>query len=183
LDRNDLVDDFKKFITEDSDEKTFVSSFLELLTHPDAFQRYHLPGHLTGSAFIVNADRSRTLLVHHAKLKRWLQPGGHADGQEDLLEVSLREATEETGVRHFHVLSLHFFDIDIHRIPARPDFPQHFHYDVRFLLEASDADPLLISDESTDLKWVSWDELSRLVPENDSLLRMARKATGFPSRI
>src|SRR6185295_7041763 len=117
-------------------ESEFALRFLELLKHPDAFQRTHLPGHITGSAFIVSEDHSQTLLVHHVKLNRWLQPGGHADGDRDVERVALREANEETGLQHFTLAKHEIFDIDIHPIPARKDFGAHDHYDVRYLVYA-----------------------------------------------
>src|SRR6478736_4039642 len=97
-----------------SHESEFAFKFLELLKHPDAYQRTHLPGHITGSAFIVSEDLSQTLLVHHAKLNRWLQPGGHADGDVNVTRVAMREANEETGLQHLKLSSDQIFDIDIH---------------------------------------------------------------------
>lgn len=155
-------------------ERGIAERYLDLLTHPDAYLRTHLPGHITGSAFIVSEDLTKTLLVHHAKLNRWLQPGGHADGDTDVERVARREANEETGVSHFELLSTGIYDLDIHPIPERKDFPSHDHYDVRFLFRASDRDPLVVSEESHDVRWVSLDELERYNPE-PSLLRLREK--------
>ena len=82
---------------------------------PEVFERSHPPGHFTGSAWLVSADGTRVLLMHHRKLDRWLQPGGHADGDTDLARVALREAQEETGVADLRVEG-DIFDIDRHRI-------------------------------------------------------------------
>ncbi|WP_369411808.1 NUDIX hydrolase [Chryseolinea lacunae] len=156
------------------DEHPFVARFLDLLQHPDAYQRTHLPGHLTGSVWIVDPSRKFVLLTHHAKLNRWLQPGGHADGDENILNVALREAEEETGLRNFtHHASV--FDVDIHTIPARKDFPEHLHYDVRFLLETDRDNSLHLSDESHALAWVAVEELAAKTENNVSMLRMADK--------
>lgn len=156
------------------EEQRFVKRFEQLLSHDDAFQRYHLPGHITGSAWIVDTLKTRALLVHHAKLNRWLQPGGHADGEEDVTAVALREAQEETGVQHFKLLQSRIFDLDIHPIPARPDFPAHDHYDIRFLFEADPGDLLTVSEESHDVQWV---ELAQLEKYNNepSILRLKHK--------
>ncbi|MDZ7646212.1 MAG: NUDIX hydrolase [Cytophagales bacterium] len=94
-----------------------------------------MPGHITGSAWIVDPSNTQALLVHHAKLNKWVQPGGHADGDENILQVALREAEEETGLKNFKVLSDPPFDVDIHLIPERADFPEHFHFDIRYLLK------------------------------------------------
>ena len=157
------------------EESVVVDQFLELLKHPRAYHRDHLPGHITGSAWIVNESRTKTLLIQHAKLKRWLQPGGHADGERDILNVARREAEEETGLKRLNVLSDSIFDLDIHLIPDRIDFPQHWHYDVRFLFEGDENDELLISDESTGLKWFGLHLLKELTGNNNSIMRMVHK--------
>ena len=157
------------------EEKVFVPAFKELLNHPRAFHRDHLPGHITGSAWIVNHDFSKALLIEHAKLKRWLQPGGHADGEVDVVNVALREAHEETGVKNLMLLSDTIFDLDIHPIPEREDFAAHDHYDVRYLFQANENEVLSISDESTGLRWVSFTEMKELTNNNSSMMRMVEK--------
>jgi len=155
-------------------ERGIAERFLALMTHPDAFQRTHLPGHITGSAFIVSEDSKRTLLVHHAKLNRWLQPGGHADGDTDVIRVARREGEEETGIMNLTLASADIHDLDIHPIPARKDFPGHDHYDVRFLFKASDREKIVISEESHDVKWVPFDDLESYNQEG-SVLRLREK--------
>jgi 8-oxo-dGTP pyrophosphatase MutT (NUDIX family) len=147
--------------------------------HPDCLLRSCVPGHVTGSAWIVSHDHARVLLTHHRKLGRWLQLGGHADGDPDLFAVALREAREESGLERFATLPGDAgrlpLDVDVHEIPAREAEPAHLHYDVRFLLLAEAAQELRLSDESHALRWVPWEELSGLVTE-ESLHRMARRA-------
>ncbi len=157
-------------------EQAFVPEFIALLEHERAFHRDHLPGHITASAWITDPTRAFVLLTHHAKLRRWLQPGGHADGQQDVLGVALREMEEETGVKTAQVVRDGIFDIDIHAIPARKDFPGHLHYDVRFLFEASRDTPLTITEESIGLAWTPIDDLATITGNNRSMLRMAEKA-------
>jgi 8-oxo-dGTP pyrophosphatase MutT (NUDIX family) len=175
LNRLQLIQQIKTFSTGFSEESALTSQFLDLLEHRDAYQRDHLPGHITGSAWIVNKDSSKVLLVLHANLGRWLQPGGHADGDEDVFNVARREAEEETGLRSFQILSPSVFDLDIHPIPARKSFPEHLHYDVRFLLQASEDEPLVISDESRDLKWIAIPEIGPLTGNAVSIARMVSK--------
>ena len=143
-------------------------------THPDCLLRTCAPGHLTGSAWIVNAGRTRTLLTHHHKLDKWLQLGGHADGDPDLLAVALREAREESGLTEVRAVSAEIFDLDRHWIPPRKTEPGHYHYDLRFMIEADERAPLVITSESKDLAWVDLARVTTLNPE-ESMARMVRK--------
>lgn len=175
-DRSSLLTALRNYRTVYDEERAFISRFIELLQHPRAYQRDHLPGHITGSSWIINNDGSKVLLVKHAALHKWLQPGGHADGDENVLRVALREANEETGLKDLVPVGQGFLDIDIHSIPARKDlsFPQHDHYDVRFLFQADEAEKLQISDESTDLKWIELRNLENFNAE-PSILRLRSK--------
>ena len=147
---------------------TFVSSY------PNCFERSLAIGHVTGSAWVVNQAGTHVLLTHHKKLNRWLQLGGHADGNPDVLDVALREAEEESGLSGFRVLSELPFDIDIHPIPQRGNEAEHFHYDLRFALQTVDFEAYRVSDESHDLAWVNIRQLQTLSQE-ESMLRMAQK--------
>ena len=152
--------------------RAFVSA------HADCFERTCVPGHVTGSAWILSPDRSHFLLTHHKKLERWLQLGGHADGDPDSAAVALREAREESGMGE---LAFAWptepgvpLDVDIHEIPARGREPAHLHHDVRYLLVAAPGQELARSDESHDLRWfpcATW----RAQLDEESQRRMARK--------
>ncbi len=142
--------------------------------HADCLQRTQLSGHLTGSAWVVDAGRTRTLLTHHRKLDKWLQLGGHADGDPDLLAVALREAREESGLTRLRPVTREIFDLDRHWIPERKAEPAHWHYDLRFMIEADPAEPLTVTNESKDLAWVEISKVTGLNPE-ESMARMVRK--------
>ena len=101
---------------------------------------------------IVRADGRRVLLTHHRKLGRWLQLGGHADGDRDLARVALREAEEESGLRGL-VVEPAIFDLDRHWIPERGAEPGHWHYDVRYVVRATGGEDFIVSDESHALAW------------------------------
>ena len=146
--------------------ETFVDS------HPDCFERSCRVGHITGSAWIVNRAGDRALLTHHRKLGRWLQPGGHCDGDPDTLKVALREAREESGL-DVQALDEAIFDLDMHLIPARGGEPAHYHYDVRFLVQAM-GERFRVSEESCALAWVPADRVG-VFTNDESVLRMARK--------
>ncbi len=156
-------------------EALTVAQFLAFLHgHPDAFERSHAAGHFTGSCWLVSADGARVLLMHHRKLDRWLQPGGHADGGRDLAGVALREAQEETGVAELHVEG-GIFDIDRHRIPARASEPGHWHYDVRYVIRAGEDERFTINPESHALAWRAVGEVADDESLDISLRRMALK--------
>lgn len=184
-DRQSLVSALKNYKTNFNEEREFIPRFIELLKDEDAYQRHHLPGHITASSWIVNTDGSKVLLVKHAALKKWLQPGGHADGDENVMRVALKEVEEETGLTNLTTVGSEIFDVDIHLIPARKDlsFPAHDHYDVRFLFQASETDELKISHESTDLQWIEMKNLEKFNGEM-SILRLRSKLvpglTGHP---
>ena len=143
-------------------------------THADAFERSNPVAHFTGSVWLVSADGGRVLLMHHRKLDRWLQPGGHADGDTDLARVALREAQEETGLTGLQVEG-GIFDIDRHRIPARRDEPEHWHYDARHVVRAGASERFTVNQESRALAWRAVTEVVADDSLDASLRRMAHK--------
>jgi len=140
--------------------------------HVDCFERSCRPGHFTGSAWLVDGGGERVLLTHHRKLGRWLQLGGHADGDADLARVALREAEEESGLRDL-VVEPEIFDLDRHLIPARASEPAHWHYDVRFVVRATGATDFVVGDESHELAWRPVVALANDAGSEESLRRMA----------
>lgn len=113
--------------------------------------------------------------MHHRKLDKWLQPGGHADREEDLINVSRKEAAEETGLTKLTLLSNSIFDLDIHRIPERKGIRAHDHYDVRFLFSTDPNSKIQGNHESNALKWIRLDELESYVGKDPSIIRMRDK--------
>jgi 8-oxo-dGTP pyrophosphatase MutT (NUDIX family) len=173
-------------------EGAVVARIRELVqSHADCFERTCRPGHVTASAWIVPPNGDRVLLVHHRKLDRWLQPGGHCDGQSDLLAAALREAQEETGLCRLRPSDpspdATPLDLDIHLIPARYDAAgqlvedAHEHHDVRFLIVAEGDLTPQVSEESHDVRWFAPAELAAVTNE-ESVLRMARKAESVGGR-
>ncbi len=142
--------------------------------HVDCARRELEIGHLTGSAWLVSADGQRILLTHHRKLNRWLQLGGHADGDSDLANVALREAEEESGLTDLSV-EPEIFDLDRHWIPARANEPGHWHYDMRFVVRANGSEIFAVSDESHALEWRDISVIATDVDADESLQRMAKR--------
>jgi 8-oxo-dGTP pyrophosphatase MutT (NUDIX family) len=136
-------------------EQARILEFID--AHEDALHRSCAPGHLTGSALVVDPASGTFLLLHHAKLRRWLQPGGHADGDGNLAAVAQREATEETGIEGLRVV-LPAIDLDVHLVEPPREEPHH-HYDVRYLVVTPPGAVAVGNHESTDLRWATVDEL------------------------
>lgn len=134
--------------------------------NPDPFDRRIAEGHLTGSALVLSRSGQAVLLLHHRKLDRWLQPGGHGEAGETSGEcVALREAREETGIQdlELHPTAPRPLDVDVHAIPARPGEPAHAHLDLRYLVLApDDAATRRLAEETNDLRWFGWEELPAL---------------------
>ncbi len=149
--------------------------------HPrDAHLRSCLEGHLTASCLLLDSSATRVLLHHHAKLGRWLQFGGHCDGDANLLGVAWRETVEESGIVP-EWISAEPVDLDIHVIPARPGEPQHRHFDVRYLARAPSGARERCSQESNALSWLE-PAAARSLAAGDSLSRLIDIAAGTPQR-
>ncbi len=137
--------------------------------HPHAADRADRPGHLTASAVVVDPARRATLLMLHAKLGRWFQPGGHADGNTNLAGVALDEAAEETGVEGLVVL-VPAIDVDVHRV-APPGEDAHLHFDLRHLVLSPPGAEERANHESRALRWVTTSDLEELRPPVDASTR------------
>ena len=175
--RRELLNLLQRHRTRFMDEASYIRRAIAFVEqHEDIFYRELWPAHVTGSAWGVSPDRESVLMLHHRKLDQWFQPGGHADGDNDVLRVALRETSEETGVdpAHIRLVDDAVFDVDIHTILASHEAPRHEHIDIRFLVEIDDSLPLPGSDESHDVLWVDFHDISRF-NNNRSTYRMVEK--------
>jgi 8-oxo-dGTP pyrophosphatase MutT (NUDIX family) len=181
----DMLDRYEARYPSEHDVAARIRSLVR--EHADCFARTCRPGHVTASAWVTTPARDRVLLVHHRKLDRWLQPGGHADGQSDVPAAALREAVEESGLADLRLAdngaAMTPLDLDVHIIPSRYDAAgnlvedAHEHHDVRFLIIADGELAPQVSDESHDVRWFTAEELLAVTDE-ESVLRMWRKACG-----
>ncbi len=177
--RDSLLNLLSRYHPEGPDRAAVVEGIIAFVRdEPACAERSHLYGHLTGSAWVVNTTQTKALLLHHRKLNRWMQPGGHADGEYDLLSVALREAREESGLSCIEPVTGEIFDVDIHEIPPFKDIPAHYHFDVRFLLRADDAEMPRHNQESNQVKWIDLVDISQYTDE-ESVLRMVRMGGVF----
>jgi len=183
--RQELLNLLTKYKTTFMEEAAYQIRSIEFVKkHTEVFYRELWPAHVTGSSWVVNPQRTHALMLHHKKHDQWFQPGGHADGQADILAVALRETSEETGLdpSHIKLLSGDIFDIDIHAIPVIGEEPAHEHIDIRFLLEIDSSIEIPGSDESHQVMWVP---LSRVSTYNNNLstYRMVEKTRRLRTKI
>jgi len=158
------------------EEQEFIARFLALFKSERCFYRDHFdPGHITASAILFSDDGKNILMNHHKFLDKWLNFGGHCDGDEDVLNVAIRETMEESGLSAFKPVSASFCDIDIHDIPMNPKKgePAHAHFDIRYVMRMTGAQNPVLSDESNDLKWMTINQA--LAVADDSLRRLIEK--------
>lgn len=169
-----LLAELHRYDASDDGEERHRTAMVGLLAEPDAFSRAHFePGHFTASCYVVDA-RGRLLLHHHRRLDRWLQMGGHVEGDESPELTALREGEEESGLRDLSFAAEGIFDLDIHGIPASQREeglmePDHDHYDVRYLARTASPDAIALDRaESHDLAWVTLDRAAELMPGSES---------------
>jgi len=139
-------------------DKELILAFLD--KNENAFSRDNLTAHMTASAWVVNAGRDKVLMVYHKLYDSWSWTGGHADGEEDLAAVALREVREETGVKSARligrdILSLEILTVDGHEKHGKY-VPCHLHMNVTYLVEADENDTLHICEaENSGVQWFS----------------------------
>ena len=166
-----LEEQLKNYIPYNEQEKKDKEMMLKYIeTFKDVFTRKNEMCHFTASNWIVNKERTNVLMIYHNIYNSWAWTGGHADGDNDLLNVALREANEETGLKNIKILSNGIFGIQILTVDShikRGEFvPSHLHLDCCFLLEADENDELRIkADENSGVKWININEAVQLTNE------------------
>lgn len=170
----DLISQIENYLPFDQTENEMSKRMLDFIEqHDDCFERSLLIGHITASAWIINETDQQVLLLHHKKLDKWLQPGGHCDGEEDVFAVAQKEVLEETGI-DVGAQKEQIFDLDIHTIPERKGIPSHEHFDVRFKFVLKHRVDFIQNEESNGLAWIPLESIEELTAE-PSIIRMAKK--------
>lgn len=164
-----------RYLPTDAEELIFKSQMLQFIAmHEDCFERFLEIGHITASSWLLSKDNAKVLLMHHTKLDRWFQLGGHCDGNPDVLQVAIKEAQEESGIVHIRPVFNEIFDIDIHLIPAKGPIGAHHHFDVRFLLKVTSDESIIRNGESRELRWIG-KNIRELPTDSRSAVRMFTK--------
>jgi 8-oxo-dGTP pyrophosphatase MutT (NUDIX family) len=175
--RHSLLQMLKQFDASTKDQKETKDKFIGFVeVNQTCFERTLSIGHVTASGLIVDRKKNAVLLLHHKKLNRWLQPGGHCDGDSDTVAVAEKEVYEETGLA-LKVATPFIHDLDIHTIPSWQNTAEHEHYDVRYIFEYTSSDSFVKNHESNQLKWIELGELKNYDIE-PSIVRMINKAFG-----
>jgi len=158
-----LLEELRSYRAADAREAEHHRALLDLLSYgKEPFSRKEFaPGHITASCFIVDPAARRVLLHHHRRLDRWLQMGGHVEGDESIVDAALREAAEESGLPDLELLGDGVVDLDVHDIPAGKGEPGHTHFDVRYV--ARTLQPQAISVDRTESNELAWVELDRAI--------------------
>lgn len=172
MNKKSILDLIKKHQTSFDEEIEFQKQIIKFLEENDDFAlRSNLIGQITGSAWIVNKERTKVLLIHHKKLNKWLQIGGHIEDTDQTIEETiLREVKEESGLKDLKLLSSSIYDIDIHTIPPKKEVTEHLHFDIRLIVEADENEDLTPqNDEILDIKWYNLHEVQNLAESNTSI--------------
>ena len=178
--RTSLIEALRDHMSFNQHEDDMVEQTIDFIrSTPSCFERSNLAGHMVAGALVLNAAHTHVALMFHTKLQRWLQPGGHADGEVNLFYVAQKEVWEETGLATSTTpLGTKIFDVDAHLIQARGEgekyVPGHWHYEVRYLLEALNEADLQANAESQGLEWVAVKDVANYTTE-ESVLRMVKR--------
>ena len=149
---------YRPWNEQERQDQVLILDFLR--KNPDAFYRTNLLAHMTASAWVVNPQRSKVLMVYHRLYDSWSWAGGHADGEEALLAVALREVREETGVQRLRPVTEDIYSLEVLTVDGHEEHgryvPSHLHLNVTYLLEAEEDQPLRVCEaENSGVAWFS----------------------------
>ena len=172
-----LREELESYTPFDKHEKENVQKVIQFLTtHSNCYDRSNLEGHVTAGGLVVDLD-GNVLLNHHKKTGLWFQFGGHGDGESNCINVARREISEEAGIYDCKLMSDKILDVDVQQIAysAKKNEPKHLHFDINFLFAVKNKE-FKISNESTEIKWVTLDEAKKLIsPKDHAMQRMLEK--------
>jgi len=180
--RDLLLNALREYKTSYQEEKSIIPELISFINNNvDCFENSNIQAQITGAAWVLSPDNKKVLLTHHKKFNRWIQFGGHSEGDSNTWNVALREAQEESGINELEFVTRDIFDIDMYIIPPKliRNKPEHKMYDIRFLLRAKNEN-FLVNNESNTLKWFTLREVKEDVcKDSPELLRMVNKWQKF----
>jgi len=162
------IKNYKPYNEQEKKDKEIILNCINIFD--DVLTRNNEIAHITSSAFVVNKNRDKVLMVHHNIYNSWSWTGGHADGETDLLAVAIREVKEETGVKNVYPVTPDIFSIDILTVVGHIKkgnyVAPHLHLSIAYLLEANEDEALIVKeDENSGVKWVPIDEVNEYSSE------------------
>ncbi|MDU4753062.1 MAG: NUDIX hydrolase [Clostridium butyricum] len=161
------IDEIRKYIPYNTQEEKDKELILKCINvYDNLLFRQNPIAHITSSGYIVNKDRTKVLMIHHNIYKTWAWTGGHADGDPDLIHVAIKEAIEETGVKHFHVVSEKILSLDVLTVDGHIKkghyVSSHLHLSLAYLLECNENDKLIVKeDENSGVMWIPINEIDK----------------------
>lgn len=164
-----LLSELKHYKPFNQQEQKYVQETIDFLEHGEnQFVRTNLEKHVVAGAYLFNSKLDKILLTHHKALGIWLPFGGHSDGEDNSLNVALREVKEESGIENINIGDGHIVDLDIHNIPEnkKKKEPAHKHIEVRFVFTTPEEN-YEISDESDDVAWISYKQFKKMLNEGN----------------
>lgn len=164
----DQIENYKPYNEQEKQDKILILKYID--TFDDVLTRNNEFGHFTASAWVVNKERTKVLMIYHNIYKSWDWTGGHADGESDLLSVAIRELKEETGVKNITILDNNIFSLEIMRVDGHVKrgkyVSTHVHLNISYLLEVDENDLLRIKeDENSGVKWVNIEDVEKVSSE------------------
>lgn len=179
------LEQYRPYNEQERKDKDVILQCMNL--YENVFYRDNLIVHFTSSSWIMNPCRTKVIMVHHNIMDRWVWPGGHADGNENLLQVAVKEAKEETGLKNLKVVSDDIFSIDVLPVASHVKHGMyvnsHLHLNVSYLFEASESEKLEIKvDENSAVKWIERERLPKLVKQMEDFKlyqKVNEKCYGF----
>lgn len=163
-----LLENYVPYNEQEENDKEMMLEYIN--TYDDVLTRDNRACHFTASSWIVNKNRTKVLMIYHKLYNSWAWTGGHCDGDDDTLHVALKEATEETGVEKFKILSDGVYSIEIASVDAHVKrgkyVPTHLHLNISYLLEADENAKLKIKeDENSGVRWFDINDVKNITSE------------------
>lgn len=158
------IENYRPYNEQEEKDKQMMLQYLN--TFDDVLTRKNEFGHFTASAWVVNKEKTKVLMIYHNIYKSWAWTGGHADGESNLLDTAIRELKEETGVENVKILKDGIFSLEIvcvnGHIKNNKYVSSHVHLNLTYLLEVDEKEVVRIKeDENSGVKWIKIEDVAK----------------------